>query len=679
MIHLANFCLFTLLFINLLGLTLATGLWLRNAWLALTAGPWLFCTAGFFAESFHGFGAISWAWPLLTALSVILILEVRGKTTFLHPLNERLNLDGWKRELSPLLVPLPYCVFIGLFFYTMLWRYTFPDLNGGSEELADLSYICSYFSGETIPVRDVWFYPFISTHYYSFQYYAAALMGRILGTGPGVAYNVAFCTLISLAGTAGIGAVCQATRSSWIRALVSAAWIVGGSGVTLIIHFITTNPWVGASMRFIGSANMDKAPLGTFLADYTKYYTPKGLPTPMELPGEPLSYSIFLGDYHPPLSGLYLLALALLALNIWTLSASRGALAIVGACLPWCLVADSWNIPLEALGLTLWVIYNRTTLYYTGVWRHLLAGVFIGTAAIYPYFSYFALAAADYSTVIMWVPWKSHTPPLLWLLFLLPTFGLSIAALFSRNSSVIALGRLWLIFLLFSEFIFVHDIYVGEFLRFNTTLKWWPWIAAGALLTLGPRLLELNDRRWVWIASLILISYPLFYIFDLGKAWMDNTHKEDVGQLNGAAFLTSVRDNIHDHLLFDYLEAAPKGVVAEHPEPDVTNTSAMTLLSGQRAYLGWAGHEQLWRGFPLEIQYRYDRLQEFYKGDMPNAGTWMLAQGIDYILWFKTEDLDQLWEKVDLTLHPDYVWHEFYYDRGHRVGLWERKSKIPTN
>jgi len=116
----------------------------------------------------------------------------------------------------------------------------------------------------------------------------------------------------------------------------------------------------------------------------------------------------------------------------------------------------------------------------------------------------------------------------------------------------------------------------------------------------------------------------------------------------------------------------------EHPELDFTNTSAMTLLSGQRAYLGWMGHEQLWRGYQPEIQYRYDRLQQFYKGDMSDAGTWMTAQGINYILWFKQLDLDPLWEKVDSTLHPEYTWHELYNDRGHRVGLWERNQGGPA-
>jgi len=237
MLHLANSCLFALLLFNLLGLALATGLWLRNAWLALTTGPWLFCSLGFFIESFHGLGSLSWVWPITTALSAGLFLEVIGQTHFLSRWDKELKLEEWKKELSPWLAPLPYCVWLGLFAYVMLWRYPFPNIDGSSEKIADLACLSSYLPGETLPVHDAWLYPFLSTHYYGFQYYAGALLGRIMALDPGTSYNLAFCTLISLAGTAGVGAVCLATQKSWIRWLISAAWLVGGSGVTGIVHF----------------------------------------------------------------------------------------------------------------------------------------------------------------------------------------------------------------------------------------------------------------------------------------------------------------------------------------------------------------------------------------------------------------------------------------------------------
>lgn len=731
MLHLSNLCLFFLLFINLLGLTLVTGLWLRNAWFALTAGPWLFCTVGFFIESFHGLGDLSWLWPVTTILSAGLFLEVTGLTHFLSRLGPWLKIEEWKNELSPLLVPLPYGVLAGLFTYAMLWRYPFPNIDGSSEKIADLACLSSYLSGETIPVHDIWLYPFLSTYYYGFQYYAGALLGRILGLDPGTTYNLALCTLIALAGTAGVGAICVTTQKIWIRWLVSVGWLVGGSGVTGIVHFAIKNATVWNDFRFIGDPPLNRAPFGTFLTEYAQHFTR------LSLPGEPLSYSIYLGDYHPPLAGFYLLGLGLLMLNLWNKGASPLVLAVAGATLPWCAIADTWNLPLQALGLSMWMIYiyrkvfadyvrlliyktvvlfGRVNPYYRSyvafikpyevevprrlayAWLYFLGGATVVMLMIYPYFRHFALSAQSYHTAIKWVPWNQHTPLLFWLLFLLPTIGLTMLSIFSFDMSLLPLGILWFGFLIFTEFVFVNDIYLGEFLRFNTTLKWWPWVVTGTLLTLGPRLLELKWyreikmvtwlQRFIWIAALILISYPIYYFLDLANLWW-TIPRNGMGELDGAAFLITDKGNpnLNDRLLFNYLRTAPKGVVVEHPDTDFTNYVAMTTLSGQQALLGWLGHEQLWRGYLYELQYRYDKIKALYDGNLPNAGEWMRTQGVDYILWFKNDGAEQpwgqsidseaLWNKINASLQPQYAWHEFYHEPTRRVGLWERRKTDP--
>ena len=112
MLHLANLCLFALLFINLLGLALITGLWLRNAWLALTAGPWLFCSAGFFIESFHGLGSLAWLGPITTLVSLALLMEVTERSCFLSRWDKWLKLEEWRRELSPIGNPIPNLTYI---------------------------------------------------------------------------------------------------------------------------------------------------------------------------------------------------------------------------------------------------------------------------------------------------------------------------------------------------------------------------------------------------------------------------------------------------------------------------------------------------------------------------------------------------------------------------------------
>jgi hypothetical protein len=272
-----------------------------------------------------------------------------------------------------------------------------PDINGSSEKIADFSYICSYYGGATIPVRDVWLYPYLSTQYYSFQHYAAALMGRILGLPTGVAYNIGFCVLIALGGTAFSGAVFMSCRKYWVRTLVIAGFVLGGMGTTLFVHLTDTSirPWT--SMRYIGSAPMDKAPVGTWLKSYAGRYVH------MELPGEPFSYSIYLGDYHAPLSGYYLLGLGAMAMMLWGRFRKRRYAAIVGCTVTWTLLANTWLLPLQVIGVAAWLLYNHRDA------RALLSSVAAGAALVWmlawSYLSAFTASAAGYAAVLRPVPW----------------------------------------------------------------------------------------------------------------------------------------------------------------------------------------------------------------------------------------------------------------------------------
>ncbi len=663
MLHLANLTLILILWLNLFGLSVATGAItkIRNPWLNLTLGPWLFCSIGFFLECFHGFGSLQWMLPITSLASLALIFLSTRRNEFEHA-----TLREWQRRLgfNPWRHPGPYLSFILVFSYALTWRYAYPDVDASSEKMADLSFICTYLPGATLPAPDVWLHPYLSTQYYSFQYYAAALMGRILGLDPGTTYNLGFCTLIGLSGAAGIG-VCRETVKStpnarkWSGWLVAAAWILGGTGVSGIIYLFTTHldPW--APMRFIGSTDLDKAPIGTFLARYIQQYNQ------LDLPGEPFSYSIYLGDYHPTLSGYYVALVALLALTLYHREKLRRYLAIIGACLSWSIIADTWNLPLELLALGAWCLYNLRDLLRGNKFLCLAAGALAGYASIYPYFRYFAIGSSDYNTSLKPVHWNAHTPPLLFLLFLLPPIGISVLALFSRDKTTIWLGRLGVALLFFGEFFFIDDVYSGRFDRFNTTLKWWPWISALILLTLGVRLLS-NPRMWIIIPALFFVGYPLVYTYDLGKTWWLGA-KDHVGQLSGQSFLL----NDDNRGLFLYLKALPRGITLEDPEATEShcNQSAMSLFAGQPCYLGWEGHEMLWRGFSADIPYRYNQMKLFYSGDMPAPGEWLKSQDIDYVLWFKTQDQELAWAKINAAIQGGYRWHDTFSHEKH-IGLW---------
>jgi len=570
----------------------------------------------------------------------------------------------WRAEFALRRTWVCFTVFFAIFLYAMLWRFTYPNIDGSSEKIADLSFICSYYTGETIPVPDVWFYPYPSTQYYSFQHYAAALMGRLLVIPAGTAYNIAFCLLIALGGSAFAGAVFLVARKAWVRALLVVGFIVGGTGMTLFVHLTDrhVSPWT--SMRFIGSAPMDKAPVGTWLKAYQDKFAH------MELPGEPFSYSIQLGDYHAPLSGYYLMGVCAMAVLLWSRLRLRRYAVVAGCTLTWTLLANPWVLPLQGIGIAAWLAASGRD------WRRLIPSVALGAAVVWlaawVYLSVFTASAAGYNTSLRMVAWSQHTPPLEFLLFMLPSIGL-IALGFASGSPVgRRLAGLWLMLLLFSEYFYVKDIYGGVYERFNTTLKWWPWVAAGTLMTLGPVVLEKTGRRWVRVAGLLLCLYPCFYAFDLWVP-MRNGSKDSLGKIEGTYYLT--RDEF-PRLMLGRLKVEKPGVVVERPDTQggFVNSSVIALFAGQRMWLGWFGHEGLWRAYREDIHRRHEQLFRLYGGQMPDAGKWLVAQGIDYVLWYRDGDTPELWEAVNRTIGPGYVWCDIltYPENGRRVGFWKR-------
>jgi hypothetical protein len=663
--------LFTLalLAVNLWGLMLMAGLYWRNRWFAIVAGPILATTGIYAIECYHGLGpSLSGLGLFSTLVSVTLIglSATAWEPSGLGPGGKEL-LAAWRAEFAPRCLVGCFAVFASVFLYAMLWRFAYPDVNGSSEKIADFSYICSYAAGATIPVPDAWFYPYLSTQYYSFQHYGAALMGRLLSIPTGESYNIGFCLLIALGGTAFSGAVILAARKFWVRALVILGFVVGGMGTTLFVHLTDTkvHPWT--SMRYIGSAPLDKPPLGPWLKAYQARFDR------LELPGEPFSYSIYLGDYHAPLSGYYLLGLCAIAMMLWFRSRQARYAVMVGCTLTWTLLANTWVLPLQVIGVSAWLLACIRD------WRRVVPCVAAGAAAVWllawVYLSAFMASAAGYSAAVRMVPWKEHTPPLMLLLFMLPTIGLIFLGLVSGTQQGRRLGMLWLSFLLFTEYFFVDDVYSGVYDRFNTTLKWWPWVAAGALMTLGPFVLEQARRRWVRVAGIVFCLYPCFYAIDLAKAFVEGP-KPSVGRMEGTYYLT--KDEF-PRLMLGRLKVEPPGVVVERPDNagGFTDSAVIPLFAGKRMWLGWYGHELLWREFREDVRKRHEDLISLFDGEMPDAGNWLLAQGIDYVLWYRPGDSPELWKKVNDSVSPEYVWcdvltYEDPREDARRVGLWRR-------
>jgi hypothetical protein len=146
-----------------------------------------------------------------------------------------------------------------------------------------------------------------------------------------------------------------------------------------------------------------------------------------------------------------------------------------------------------------------------------------------------------------------------------------------------------------------------------------------------------------------------------------------MGRIEGHHFLTK---EMFPKLLLGRLEVEPRGLVIERPQKDgFTNSACLPLFAGHRMWLGWLGHEQLWRGYREDLPQRQQRLFEFFDAQMQEPERWLAAQGIDYVLWYQPADTDELWKKINSAISGRYGWIELFrheWEGGPRVGFWRR-------
>jgi uncharacterized membrane protein len=639
-----------LIYVNLLALSIVALRWTGSYALARVVAPAAIALAAFFVEHFVGFGRLGWTWPLLTVAAGWIVVTRRSVV-----------LDHLGTE----------ALFFLAFAWALAWRISFPGIVASSEKIGDLAMIVSYMPGSRLPPTDAWYPPYPFDIYYSFQQYGAALLGRLFALPAGTAYNLAFALVIALTITAAGAAAYAICRSVRGTCLVVAAFAIGGTGATLPTHFMFETPEIHSSMRFIGDAarpQLVDTAFGQWLVERAQVPRDEVI----KLPSETFAYLTYLGDYHPPLSGFYLLMLALLCMALVDAGVAAGqAQAVLAATLPVCAIANGWTLPLQALLIVTWVAYRSLTKRPLE-WRMLAAGLLVASALSYPFLSTFAYRSADYNITLKLVQPGAHVPWLLGSIVLYPTFiAILLPLLFEdEHPWLLWLSPLWLSLFLFSEVFVVNDIYSGIFDRFNTTLKWWPWIQAGALLVTGAHGLRATSRAYRYGTILVLLSVCVFGV-DLARALA--APKPEFARLTGDGAITS--DNI-EKVILEYLKAQPPSVVLQRPAAGAfTPAPALTLFAGQQAFLGWAAHERLWRGGRADVDLREAQVKRFYAGELPDSAQWLLQNDIDFVLWLKAEhELPAgTFARIDEHIRSAYYWHELYRADEFRVGFWSRR------
>lgn len=641
--------LLLILLLNLSGLALAAHRLTGNYLLARTASPAALALALFFIEHFAGLGSLAWLWPLTTAGAAWLVWR------------------QWRTLWANRMVE---AVFHGAFAYALLWRFAFPNVDASSEKLTGLHFLRNYAEGGVLPPIDGWLPPFRADVYYSFQHYASALAGRILDWELGFTYNATFALIVALTVTAAAGAAQLLTGSRLCAAAAGLALLLGGTGASPLAPFVKRPHSLHTSMRFIGGSVTPaetNQPLGRWLVAANQVPGKEAL----ELPAETFAYMVSLGDHHPPMSGYLLLALALLAIAaIEAHAGERAAWAVLAATLPLTAIANTWSLPLQGL-LAAAFAGHRALQRQRIEWIPLLGGLFSAAVLVSPFLRHFAARSLDYRTAFRPVASAEHTPLMLGLIVFAPFLLLLFAHLFSGARRSWWLWGLWVALLAFSEFVYVDDIYSGKFNRFNTALKWWPWIMAGITVTIGS--LNLAARsRWCRILSLAALAFPLTFAASLA-AHLVFTPKPALGQLDGDAWIKA--DAIEKPIL-DFLREQPRATVLQRIDTGAfTYAPGLAMHAGHRSLIGWPEHEKLWRARRPDIELREQQMKAFYDGALADPARWLLDHSVEYVLWLKGDNSrsEGAWHRIQALIADHYSWHEYYVVDEFRVGFWRRK------
>jgi uncharacterized membrane protein len=263
------------------------------------------------------------------------------------------------------------------------------------------------------------------------------------------------------------------------------------------------------------------------------------------------------------------------------------------------------------------------------------------------------------------IPSGIHTPLILGAILLAPALIVLAASFLDKAHPLFrSLAWFWIAAFAISEIIFVDDLYAGKYTRFNTTLKWWGWTYAGALLTIAPRNLCSLSRacRFTTMGALLL---SCVFAWDLGRHFI-TVPKPHAGQLEGSATITG--DPAAARLI-SYLRQQPPSIVLQNLDRgSYTLAPGIVMFSGHNALLGWPDHERVWRGNMPEIGHRETEVRSFYDGTLPGPVEWLHANNVQHVLWLASDHAAHpgIWERLNQQLAPTFEWRD--------IGVWSRRN-----
>lgn len=603
------------------------------AWIAGSYAAWL--------------GAV-WGIPFSTYgwLVGLVALAVTGGLALRPAL--KLSFPNWRR------VVVFEAGFLLLLVVGALIKARVPDIHG-LEKFMDFAFVNAALRTETMPPADPW-WGGEPINYYYFGHVAAAWMIQLSRIPADHGFNVMIGVIFAFTGSLSYRLVSGVLSSAGGGTRVAA---VSGALAAILVtlggnfHSVLYGPF-----RAFSPTTYDR---GFYHPDSTRFvgYDP---PTEdhgfTEMPG----YGFAVGDLHAHVLNLpvaFLIALLLVRIlqREWTPSEAIGRVRIteivmLGLLFGTTAMCNTWDA--ISYGL-LMLIVGLLLLVRWGIRKPLQSLLLVGAALLILLLSAaaaspFLIAFKPISSSLMWT--DTQTP--LWQLVVLyghviaPIALLLVGAVFWRRLDGrwivgAAMAALAITLIALPEIAYVKDIYGFDHRRANTMFKFTfeaqPMGVLASTILLG---LLLGARRWWGALSAAVLAIPLVATLTFaGDIYGDVLRRSDrhVFTLDGFGFID--RDHGGDRALLDWLRTQPANadlLLVEATSQSYDNGGRLSAMTGVPAYLGWAGHEWLWRGDNSLPFKRQDEIAAFYQEpDLAKACRFVLEHGITHVALGKIE------------------------------------------
>ena len=382
--------------------------WLLTTLLGWTAWPlarWLFAQSsgrGWAAARLLGLILVAYAYWLLSsvglfsagralAIAVCAACLLAGAIAWWRLLRaEPHALRGLRREI--LTVELLFAGSLALY---LLFRGGTPAIRH-TEQPMDLAMLSATLRSTSVPPADPWLAGESVSYYYG-GYLLVGLLAQVTATPAPTAYNLGLGLYAALT-TVGIygalhamlapGGVSQKSRTF---ALLGALATVGCSNLEPILEFLHARLGIVTLARWSGVPGLAQAPVtGSWLPDGTWWWRASRIAADTSLWGrsdtlitEFPAFGFLLGDLHPHLMGLPLLAMGM-ALAVELLARSRqrrspiGALALAALPLGYAGMVNTWDLPvIIALAGLAWCVgrWMRSRQFWRSLGLAILAAI----------------------------------------------------------------------------------------------------------------------------------------------------------------------------------------------------------------------------------------------------------------------------------------------------------------